>query len=112
MLYQMLAEFDPNTAKVGGILVLSVQMTLMAQIKKLVIGTRYQPLLDLLNYPVAFFLCLLLVPPARGDFNALILYASASIGLATLASITAEKVRSQPAPPTSITPESEAPDGR
>lgn len=89
--------FDPATAKLGGVLLLTIHMTIMAQFKRFFGLNPRKIFFDFVNYPLSFLECLLVLPPwplysgeAWGN------YIGASIGLAILASVTAQKVRDAP----------------
>lgn len=89
--------FDPATAKLGGVLILTVHMTIMAQLKQYFTLKPKSRLYDMVNYPLAFLLVLPVLPPwPVWAWEAWAAYVSGAIGLAVLASVTAQKTRDTP----------------
>jgi hypothetical protein len=89
--------FDPATAKLGGVLILTVHMVIMSQLKRFFLPFSRSKYFDLMNFPVSFILVLIVLPPwPVWSFEAWSNYVAGSIGLAALASVTAQKVRDTP----------------
>jgi hypothetical protein len=84
---------DAATITIGGVTALSVQMVIMAQLRRLTrAGSRADRLFDWLNYPVAFALVTLADPPwpvwSWAEWQQ---WGMLGLALATLASVTAKK---------------------
>lgn len=92
---------DAATITIGGITVLTVQMTIMAMIRKQChVGSRTERYFDWLNWPVAFVLVGIANPPwpwwSFGEWQS---FVGLALALATLASVTAKKASdAQPKP--------------
>lgn len=88
---------DVTTVKIGGVLVLSAHMIIMAQFKRVFdhgFLRRLKFVYDFFNYMIAAILMLVVVPPIpiySGD--AWKIYIGATIALAVTATSTANKVR-------------------
>lgn len=88
------SDFNPETAVIGGMSLLTIHMVIMAQIRKFLPEWKIlDKIFDLINYPVAFVLILLVNPPwplyESSEWGEYIGY---SIASATLASVAAGKV--------------------
>lgn len=87
-------EFNPETAVIGGTAVLTLHLTIMAQVRRFM-PNRLAGLFDLLNYPLAFVEMLMINPPYPlvnyGEWRD---YAGGALAVAALASISAKKVLS------------------
>lgn len=86
---------DAATVTIGGVTALTVQMTLMSQLRRLChIGSRMDRWFDWLNYPVAVVIVTVANPPwpwwSWAEWQS---WATLSLALATLASVTAKKSR-------------------
>lgn len=90
-------DFNPETALLGGMSLLAIHQVIMAQVRRFVPEhKRLERFFDLLNYPIAFILMLLISPPwPIYSSVAWSNYISFSIATAALASIVAGKVIAQ-----------------
>lgn len=86
--------FNPETAVIGGTAVLTIHLTIMAQVRRF-IPNRLAGAFDLLNYPLAFLEMLFINPPyPLVDYGEWQAYAGGAIAIAALASVSAKKVLS------------------
>ena len=103
--------FNPETAAIGGMTVISVQLVLMAQIRSFFPGrirgwSVSTKIFDLINYLVSAVLLLLVIPPwPVYSYEAWRNYIGASLATAALASITAKKVMDEKGGTTEPEPE-------
>lgn len=86
--------FDPAVSRLGGMSILTIHMGIMSQIKRFFILGRRRDIFDFMNYPLAFFLVLPVLPPwPVWSYAAWANYIGGAVALAVLASVTAQKVR-------------------